>query len=220
MAISTDELGVLVRSNLADSFLRRATRAVFQASKLSWDEAYAGHQAEEAQNLQPYLKRAKLEGFLRDAAAMEVGMAGSAIKSDGPWFHTEIQSGPVILTASAAPTPCALIHPAHFRITLAEGNQPSLFEESEADSELATACYVSLVHTRYHPTDASDWREHGYLPGSAYLAVPAPGIKSYLWELNLFEAFPDVVAQHVPNEWSTEALLSYSHKAKRATWAA
>lgn len=212
--MSPEELGTLVRSYVPDSFLSRALLALFEANRLSWEEAYANHERPEAQNVQPYMKRARFEGYLRDAAELEQGMEGIVIKGEGPWFHTEVRSGPVILTAASAPVPCAMVHPADFRVTLAETNQLSFFGEPAPPPE--ALLYAVFVHSRYQTDDPSEFRTYGYLPGSAHLAVPAPGLKHYLWYMDIFAAFPDIVRQALPRDWSEQARILYVQKSRRA----
>ena len=75
------------------------------------------------------------------------------IRSSGPrmsaWNHTELRSGPVILTASSVQSPCDLVEEADFRLTLARDNQAALWPEPGDEPGPDDApLYVILLHSK------------------------------------------------------------------------
>lgn len=209
------ELEELVFKHLPEAFLRQTLRAVFAAHAVSWEDAKAGYARAEALNLQPYMKRAKLEGYLRDVADQFPGVDSIVCKSSdtGWWFHTEIRSGPVILTESAVPSPCALVDKADFRVSLAKSNWLTLFPDERVAED--APLYAVLLHSKSRWLTEDDRKKYEHLPGSAYLAFPAAGLNEYVHEINLFERFPDVVTQHLPKEWTADARIRYQRNARR-----
>jgi len=215
MAMSTEDLQAMIRQDLSDAFLRRALRAVFAAHKDSHDLALASYQPTEANNVMGFMRRASLEGYLRDAALMSDGIDVETVHGpDSNWNHIEVRSGSLVLTECSVPYPCQMADRSNFRDTLAEGNQPGFWEEPSAAGEVL----VLLVHSKYRASTLDDLQKNGHMPGSAYLACPSPNFKSYLCEINLFDLFPDLVASLIPNSWDEEALVRYQYNARKAAW--
>jgi hypothetical protein len=207
------ELEDLAFLHMPEDFFRRATQAVFTAHKVSWDECTASFAETEARNVQPYSKRGKLEGYLRDISAMFPGMTSDVIRAEqSNWFHSEIRSGPVVLTESSVPTPCALVERAEFRLTLARSAQGVLFDDE--DQDVSSALYLLLLHSRSVWPDSESYRKYRHLPGSAYVAFPSPSLDGYVHQFNLFTRFPDVVEAHLPQEWDSEARIRYRNNAR------
>jgi hypothetical protein len=160
-----------------------------------------------------YMVRGKLEDALRGVADRVPAISVAEERAPGSkWRRTELRSGPVVLIENAVETPCGSLRRAEFRRTLAKRNQGSLFpDDTRRDSD---PLYVALIHTR-SLWDANDRQKWGHLPGSAYLGFPARDLDSYVYDLNLFEMFPDVVTVATPNEWSSEALVRYIRRARK-----
>lgn len=209
------ELEEMTSTYLPNGFLKAALRSVFTGHEVSHEYVRGEFAAEEADNLLPYYRRAKIEGYLRDAAQRS-GLDARVLKSPGSgWWHTEVRSGPVILTASAVQAPCGLVDPSEFRLSLAEPNPEYLWEEPGDVPAGDLPLYALLLHSRSQWVKASDRRRYGMLPGSAYLAFPSSGLESYLHSINLFERFPDVVESFMPQEWDSEARVRYVANARR-----
>lgn len=209
------ELAAMTEQYVPAEFQRRALQGVFTAHQVSAEYVRAEFAPTEAVNLLPYYRRAKLEGYLRDAAERS-GIAAKAVKSPGSgWFHSEVRSGPVVLTASTVQTPCGPVDPSEFRLSLAEENPLYLWDEPGDAPADDPPLYILLLHSRSVWSTAEEDSRYGILPGSAYLAFPAAGLETYLHTINLFEAFPDVVESYLPREWATEAKVRYIHNARR-----
>src|SRR5579862_4909253 len=129
---------------------------------------------------------------MRDAADME-GIQAEAVRSRmSNWNHTELRSGPVVLTASSVQSPCDLVEEADFRLTLARDNQGVLWPEPMDEPSPDAPLYVLLLHSRSR-WSWEDQARYGHLPGSAYLAFPLPDLSGYAHDINLFDRFPHVV---------------------------
>lgn len=214
VSVTGTELEHLIFQHLPETFFRRALQAIFQARRLGWDDCEARFAEAEAENLRPYYTRGQVEGLLRDVAALFPGVEAVPVKAvPGNWYHTEVRSGPVVLTANSVPVPCGPVHKAKFRRTLARSNQGMLWEE-EIDED--TPLYALLLHSKSVWTKRDDRLKYGYLPGSVYVAFPSADLDCYLHEINLFERFPDVVAAHMPEEWDQEAQVRYLYRAQKA----
>lgn len=209
------EMDALVQQYLPDTFLERLLRAVFTAHQVAFEDVRSEYAASEATNLLPYVRRAKLEGYIRDAAERS-GIAATAVRSPGSgWFHTELRNGPIILTASSVQTPCGLVDPSEFRLSLAEDNPLYLWDEPGDTPTDVPPLYTLLLHSRSAWAAPQDQDKYGSLPGSAYLAFPAAGLETYLHEINLFERFPAVMEAYMPQEWDTDAKIRYVYSSRR-----
>lgn len=210
------ELEAILFEHMPESFFARLLRATFAAHRDAAEECGKNFRPTEIDNILGLYRRAKLEGYMRDAADME-GIPHKVARSRmSNWNHTEVRKGPVILTASTVQTPCDLVEEADFRNTLARSNEQVLW--AEPDDEAEAPLYVLLLHSRSRWPKGEQPR-YSYLPGSAYLAFPLPDLSGYAHDIDLFEKFPDVVDSLLPREWDTEAkvrYLFYAHKAATA----
>lgn len=211
------EIDELIEEHLPASVLRAALHSIFLAHRNAYDLCQREFAAPEAENTIGYVRRGKVEGYLRDAADRFDDIVAVTGKADGSgWNHVELRAGPFIITCNTVPTPAALVDKAEFRLTLAESNQMSLFDLSPAAETEPPAVYGMLLHSRSTWLNRDDRRRFAHLPGSAYLVFPAPGLNYYVHEINLFERFPDVVAGNVPNEWDEEATLQFIARSRKA----
>lgn len=208
-----DELEQLFFRHLPRPFVERTFRAVFAAHRVAWDDCRASFAETEAQNVLGYYRRGKVEGYLRDTADLFPSVSAVVCAPRSSWNHTEIRSGPVVLTENTVQTPCALVEKAEFRLTLAESNQLALWDVAVPED---APLYALLLHSRSKWETIDKRRKYGHLPGSAYIAFPSRDLEFYLHEINLFERFPEIVATHMPEEWDKEARLHYLDRARKA----
>lgn len=199
--------------HMPEDFLRRLVRATFMAYRLSHSECLARYAPTEAINVQPFDRRARIEGYIRDVADA-VGLHAEVVRvpDDNWWFHTEVHAGPVVLTANSVSVPCGPVREARFRSTLARLNDLTLWEEPESNDAL----YVLFLHSRFKSEDPEEQKKYRDLPGSAYLAFPARDLSVYIHELNLFARYQDVVAAELPQAWDQEARLRFLRKSQKA----
>lgn len=203
------DLEALTYQHMPEVLFERLLRAVFTAHRVAFEECRSGFAETESANLLPYYRRAKLEGFMRDAATL-TGIGASVVRSDGsPWNHTELRSGPVVLTASTVQSPCGPVDTSEFRLTLARANELYLWPEPGDIPPDDAPLYALLLHSRSRWEQRSDQQKFGYMPGSAYIAYPTPNLGEYGHEIDLFAKFPGVVESFMPQEWNSEAKLRY-----------
>lgn len=210
------ELEQFTLQHLPEAFFGKALRAVYAGHKVSFEECRDSFAATEAKNVTPYYRRGKIEGYLRDAAEMFSGVTAHVVPGEGGWNHTEVRSGPIIMTASSVQTPCGIVEKAEFRKTLARNNEMRLWHEPGDDPAADAPLYVLLLHSRSEWPTVDEWREYGHLPGSVYVAYPSPNLESYPHTFNLFERFPDIVKAQVPETWDTDAVVRYVDRSRRA----
>lgn len=214
--MDASDLERLALQHMPVGFLRAVLKAVFQAHRVSWQDCQAAFSPEEAENVRGYYRRGKLEQYLRDVAVRFPQMTATVKKADqSNWNHTEVRSGPVVLTENAVQAPCAPVEKAEFRLTLAKGNQPPLWGDSEGE-DASARLYLLLLHSRSQWERADDRQKWGHLPGSAYIAFPARDLDFYVHEINLFDRFPDIVRAETPREWATEAQVRYFARARKS----
>jgi hypothetical protein len=209
--VTGDEIEEIFFAHMPVRLTERLLRAVFASHKVAAEECRANYKPPEADNIVGFCRRASLEGFMRDAAEME-GVAASVVRSRmSNWNHTELRSGPVILTASSVQGPCDLVEESEFRSTLARSNQGVLWPEPGDEPEPGSPLYAILLHSKGRLPQALK----GYLPGSAYVAFPLPDLSGYAHEINLFDKFPHVVDSLLPQEWDEEAKIRYLRSARK-----
>ena len=122
----------LTWKHMPDPFWRSVTKAAFVARREAWDHCRAEFADPEAQDLLGLYCRQKLEGHLRGVAE-RFQLESEPVQASGQrWYHTEVRSGPVVLTAATVPTPCAMVAPAEYRKGLAEGAGQHLFTLGQA----------------------------------------------------------------------------------------
>lgn len=211
-----DEIEQMLNRHIPDGFLRAAVNVVFLAHRQAHDLCKQEFAEQEAVNTIGYVRRGKIEGYLRDATARFDSLRAVDGKADhSGWNHVEVHGGPVIITCSTVPTPCALVDKADFRLTLAESNQPSLFDTSRLTADEPASLYALLLHSRSLWATREERQKFGHLPGSAYVAFPVPGLDYYVHEINLFERYSDVVAANLPKDWSNEATLRFIAQSRK-----
>lgn len=213
MAVGVDIDRELAKA-FSDAFLRRCLRAVFTARRLAWEDCQKRYAYTEAENARPFIARANLEGLLRDVAERS-GLA-SVVSKASNWNHTEVKSNGLVLTQNSVANPCALLDVSDYRLVLARDNDQGVLFEDDVVPPQDPSFLVLLLHSQYRCADTEEQRKYGYLAGSAYLAVPASDLKGYLRRVNLFDRFPDVVADHFPAEWDQEVQVRYLSRARRA----
>lgn len=213
--MTADDVEQIFFEHVPEALVPRLMRAVFTAHKVARDETRSQYEPSEAANVLPYARRGKLEGYMRGAADMESGVSYKVAKArEGNWNHTELWAGPVVITANAVPYPCGLVEKAEFRLTLAKDSQLSLWDaESAAAAE--RRLYALLLHSASAWDDPGDWQKYGHLPGSIYLAFPSPNLRWYVHAMNLFERYPIVVQDQMPQDWAEEAKVAYLDRARR-----
>ncbi|MGE3795650.1 MAG: hypothetical protein AB7I38_17240 [Dehalococcoidia bacterium] len=209
-----DQLDEYLFRHFTPDFFARVVRAVFAAHEESSREVRQMFEDTEAVNVIPFHRRGKVEAHLRAVAAMYPQIEATVVRGGGGWNHTELRSGRVVLTANAVQAPCGMVEPSLFRATLARDNQMTLFGDPAPAND--APLFVMLLHSRSVWLTVEDRKRFGHLPGSCYLAFPVAGLDYYVHVINLFDMFPRVVAEQLPQDWNQEAQLRYLAQARAA----
>jgi hypothetical protein len=191
---------------LPESFLPAALRAIYLGRRQAWDHCASEFTSHEARNVRPFYARGKIEGLLRDVAAVTPGCVATTVEESG-WSHVELTFERLTVTCHTVQTPCAMVDGAEYRLDLASANEPRLFEL--ADAADPDHVYAVLVHSTYRGRPMDVKFDGGHLPGSVYLAIPNAGLKSYAHRVNLFDRYPGIVRSNLPADWSEEAEVKY-----------
>lgn len=96
--------------------------------RTAYDECKLFYPPEEAHDLRPHVRRAKIESKVRELANSYPGVAATVepnAKRTG--WHTVIRSGNVVMTISHVNQPSDMVRPADFRSTYAQDAQINLF---------------------------------------------------------------------------------------------
>lgn len=215
MALSPPEIEAALAKHLPDTFQEALLKVTFQSHAIAHRDCLAAFAFAEAENVMGYYRRGKIEQGMRDVTERFGFMTGAVLKADhSGWNHTEVRSGPIVLTENSVPKPCAPIPQADFRTTLAQTN-PTLFDVEPIPGDEPDSLYVALIHSRYGWKNRDERQKFGHLPGSAYLVVPDRQLEFYAHEVNLFDKFPKVVRANVPKEWDEPAVLKYFANARK-----
>jgi hypothetical protein len=212
--MDTVALDQAVAAHLPGSFLSSVVRSIFLARKDAHDHCAAEFALSEQKNVMPAYWRGKVQGLLRDSAALVPGLTTDVVNSSG-WNHNEITCGPFTITSHYVETPCGLVDDADYRKSLAE-SQPSFFDPE--DMIKGAKLYALILYSPYRGKDNDDARQHAYLPGSVYLAFPEAALRKYAHKINLYDRFPVLLETLLPQEWDEQARRHYrSQAAQRKT---
>ena len=97
-----------VAAHLPDNFLSSTVRSIFLARKEAHNHCVAEFAPPEQKNTMTFYWRGKVQGLLRDSAALVPGMTTAVVNSSG-WNHNEITCGPFTITSHYVETPCGLV---------------------------------------------------------------------------------------------------------------
>lgn len=215
--MNSSDLETVFFEYVPEQFCRRVLRMIFNARRSAHDHCRAEFPPSEADNVRPWYTRGKVETQLREVTDLHAadGMTHQVLRAPkSGWNHTEVAAGPILLTAGAVQTPCGLVDKADFRLGLARSNQDTLFEDGDVGSRI----YVMLLHSPFRSTDPSEDAKYAHLPGSAYLAFPASDLDSYLHTINLFDKYPDIVKDNLPQDWDDSAIVRFMFSAEKSPW--
>jgi hypothetical protein len=209
------EIEEIAEQHLSRPFMRALASSVFLARREAWEACGREFARPESENLMPFYVRAKLEGYMRDAAE-RFGLASAAERAPGqPWNHTEVKNGPIVLTAATVSSPLAMVDASDYRQGLARSNQLR-FASMDAPPPDDAPLYALLLHCRSEWPTVDEYRQFAHLPGAVHIAFPAADLDAYVHAINLFDWFRDVVRQFTPQEWTDEAVVRYIARSQRS----
>src|SRR5205823_940234 len=106
-----------------EAFVRDLLHGAYVARRDSYRRTAQEFALPEAENLRGFETRARLEQLTR-AVAERHGIDHEVIRPDGrTWYHTEVSSGPVLLTTATVQTPLEMVDPSDYRLSLASEEQ-------------------------------------------------------------------------------------------------
>lgn len=223
MHMSQEEIKAEVLAAYPASFRRRLAQGVFSAYRTEWERCDANFAPTERASVFWFARRARIEENARDSAELVDGVEAvtQPIPQSG-WNYTTIRGGSCNMVLKKVEKPGVMIEHAEYRTALAQENpQQSLFlavgstepgPKPDDHGLLVVANYSSYIPA------IGDTERYPYLPGSLHLACPDDNLKTYLWEWNIFEEFPDVVRGNVPNTWDDDGVLRFLRHSKSATY--
>jgi hypothetical protein len=184
-----------------DDFLEEAIRAIFSAYKHSTDECKSFYPAQEAHDLRPHVRRAKIETAMReltyDFPNIKSRVQPNRRKSG---YHTQLISNNVIMTVHAVANPSTLVRFAEFRKTYARSAQLGLFEPELPPPPPDAPLYVLLIHG----TNGN----HLDLPAFLHAVFPSADLKQYLYRIDILNLpqFGELLSTLTPSPVGPETI--------------
>lgn len=200
-----------VAAHLPATFLPSVIKSIFLAREDAHRHCAAEFASTELKNVMPAYWRGKIQGLLRDSAALIPGATTDVVNSSG-WNHNETACGPFTITSHYVETPCGMVEDADYRKSLAE-SQPSFFTPGSMIP--GAKLYALILYSPYRGKDHHDARQYAHLPGSIYLAFPEAAMRRYAHKINLYDRFPTLLETLLPKEWDAQARLTYRWQAQQ-----
>lgn len=155
--------------------LMRLTAAEYRTA---YDECKMFYPLEEAHDLRPHVRRAKIESKSREIANSYPGVSATSEPNiNNTAYHTVIRSGPVLFTINHVNQPSEMVRSADFRTTLARDAQLSLltpYKPPPVDSPL----FAILRHGSSKRTPRR--------PDFMLVGFPDADCRYYVCEIDLF----------------------------------
>lgn len=220
MKVNAKNLERLTTKDFPDAFLKDVTQAVFVAHKAGHELCHKEFDDPEAANVRGVIVRAELERLLRTTAE-RYGIDAEVMRQPGqPWYHTEVSSGLMVLTAATVSAPGAMVESSDYRRGLAEANPDQLQFETLGSGDMRDGkpLYVILTHSKSVWLLADDKTKYGHLPGSVSLVYPAADLTEYVHTINLMDRYPDIVKKYVPQDWTEEFMVRYLQQTRKSAF--
>lgn len=177
MAVSIDEIKRTFRDAYPDDFIEDVMRLHASEYRTAYDECALFYPWQEAHDLRPHTRRAKIEAKIRDLANSFPGMyATPEPNATGTSFHTRILSKNVILTVNCVQHPNDIVRHAEFRNTYANA-QLDMFEPDEPPPPDGYV-YAIWIH------GAS--KRNPKRPDFMHIVFPSADCESYICRIDLF----------------------------------
>lgn len=178
MEDSMNQYKATFREAFPDDFIEDLMRLTASEYRTAFDECAMFYPREEAHDLRPHVRRAKIEYKLRDLVIGYPDIAATVEpNATGSHFHTRLVSNSVILTVNHVHHPNELVRWAEFRNTYAREAQRNLFEPYEPAPPDAML-YAILLH------GAS--KRNPKRPDFMHVVFPDDECRSYIDRIDLF----------------------------------
>jgi hypothetical protein len=169
-------------------FLRDALSMLLHTYPSSHDDCGSGRAEPEVRDLYPHMRRAAVEGQLRQIAKEHGITATVETNCKKSQNYTLLSSGNVLLTASAVENPNKIARPAVYRETYARTGELKLFGEEPPTTD-------TLYAILQHGPDPVNRAQLDF----AYVVFPDESYSQQVTRINLLEMFRDVVDRHRAN---------------------
>ncbi len=162
-------------------------RCIIKGYEQAAEECLERYGPEEAHDLRPHVRRAKIEGLFRALVPRHPEMsATTSLNAAGNAYHVEATSGRVVMTVSVVDTPNVIVREARYRQTLARRYQLS-FEglNGELPPPPDATLWALVIHG---PADSRD----GRLPGFVHVVFPTSDCADYIDRIDLLARFREI----------------------------
>ncbi len=173
---------------------------VVEAFRAAADFCEPRYDPKDSHDFRGYMRRAEIESHLSRVVALSPGLVlvSKPPNINGTWFHTEVRSGPVIITSSRVDFPGCPIRQARFRYSLAQSCQLNLFTDNEDNGIPEDAALYAVLIYGKHP-------ERVDAPGFAKIVFPLPDGR-YAHGIDLLLRYPDL--RHSVSDVPAETIMS------------
>jgi hypothetical protein len=188
------ELRGFFLSQVPGEVLDDAARCILRAWKAAADHCTASYPWQEARDLFPYERRAKIDSGLKTRLARHEGVTvRSRLNGAENCWHAEVRLPRVAMTVSAVSRPSEMPRGADFRESLAQKAQVHLWERPEPPSE-DTILYAVISHG---PTGGSKLRR---APSFIHVGFPDADCEEYVDRFNLVDYLPAQTVEQMRRE--------------------
>lgn len=178
MSVSIDQIKQNFRDAYGDDFIEDVMRLHASEYRTAYDECEMFYPWQEAHDLRPHTRRAKIEAKIRDLANTYPGIAATPeSNATGTSYHTRIVSKNVILTVNCVQHPNDIVRYAEFRNGYANA-QMNLYEPDEPPPSNGYL-YAIWIH------GAS--KRNPKRPDFMHIVFPDADCESYVCRINLFD---------------------------------
>jgi hypothetical protein len=178
--VSEIELKARFHKAYSDEFVGDLIRLIINEYKTAHNECHALYPKEEAHDLRPYTRRAKIDSKIRELVKsydeIEATPETNKTKTN---HHTRIESSSVVMTVHAVANPKTLVRRAEHRKTYARSAQYNLFEPNLPPPPLDTALYINFIH-------GAD-KARPQFTAFMHIVFPSADLKKYLCRINLLD---------------------------------
>ena|ERR1044072_1634312 len=147
--------------------------------RTAYEECKMFYPPEEAHDLRPHVRRAKIESKLRDIVASYPGVTATAEpNANRTSWHTRITSGNVVMTLNHVNQPSDMVRQADFRSGYAQDAQIDLFNPNKPPPPSDATLFAIVRHGASKKTPRR--------PDFVRVGFPDEECKHYVYDIDLF----------------------------------
>lgn len=176
--------------NVPRELINDAVQSVLRSWKAAADHCRDTYPREEARDLLPYERKAKLDSSLKARLARYDGVIVESVpNASRNCWHTEVRIGRVVMTVSAVVRPSEMVRTARFRQSLALRSQLHLWERDEPGED--ALFYAMLLH------GPLGGRRILRAPAFVHVGFPDPECKAYIDRFDLSAYLPEKTVEQM-----------------------